>query len=442
MKVWRGAVVTLNRAVYRLTCHALSHPFLLKLFFAGVRRFRPIAIVGGNVIVTKHDDVREVLQRYDDFTLAEYTQSKMLGGSFLLSIDWREQHTRERKLLSSVVQRSNDIRWIEKLAANKCQEIVGGTDRNRSGTYEIDVAKLAEEVALKIVTTYFGVRGVPADTLRRLAAVILLEPPQGTSEWFAAREAILDLTDSLSKSIRCTSAGLHIAPQAKDDLLRRLVSLMHSSADRPPWFTEDWIRRYLTGLAVFGNATITQTVAHALDQLLARPDALRRAKRAAARLTACQSSAENSQSVQARTRLQQFVYEALRFRPMLPLLARYSPRETILAKGTLRQRRVPAGARVVAGPLAGMFDPEVFDRPWQFCSARPLEDYLHFGDGPHVCFGKYVADTQIIEIMRTLLLLKNLQRAPGGRGRVRYDGPAVKSLRVVFASRKPARSEE
>ena len=98
MKVWRGTVVTLNRAVYRLTCHALSHPFLLKLFFAGVRRFRPIAIVGGNVIVTKHDDVREVLQRFDDFTLAEYTQSKMLGGSFLLSIDWRGTRVNESSL--------------------------------------------------------------------------------------------------------------------------------------------------------------------------------------------------------------------------------------------------------------------------------------------------------------------------------------------------------
>ena len=345
-----GAVVTWNRAVYRLTCYALSHPLLLKLFFAGVRRFRPIAIVGGNVIVTKHDDVSEVLQRYNDFTLAEYTQSKMLGGSFLLSIDWREQHTRERKLLSSVVQRSNDIRWIEKLAANKCQEIVGGTDRNSSGTYEIDVAKLAEEVALKIVTTYFGVRGVPADTLRRLAAVIFVEPRQATSEWFAAREAILDLTDSLSKSIRCTSAGLHIAPPAKDDLLQRLVRLMHSNADRPPWFTEDWIRRYLTGLAVFGNATITQTVAHALDQLLARPDALGRAKRAAARLTACQSSTENSQSVQARTRLQQCVYEALRFRPMLPHLR-------VIARARPFWRKVPFGKGECQPGLASSQDP-------------------------------------------------------------------------------------
>jgi cytochrome P450 len=442
MKVWRGIVLTLNRAVYRLTCRALSHPFLLKMFFAGVRRVRPIAIIGGNVIVTKHDDVREVLQRFDDFTLAEYTQSKMLGGSFLLSIDWREQHTRERKLLGSVVQRSHDIRWIEKLAANKCQEIIGGTDRSSSGKYEIDVAKLAEEVALEIVTTYFGVRGVPADNLRRLAAVILVEPPPGTREWFAAREAILDLTNTLSKCIKSQSAVHHIAPRAKDDLLKRLVRLMHANADRPRWFTEDWIRRYLTGLAVFGNQTITQTVAHALDQLLARPEMLRRAKRAAARLTACQSSAETSQLVEARTRLQQFVYEALRFRPMLPLLARYSPRETILAKGTRRQRRVPAGARVVAGPLAAMFDPEVFARPWQFCSARPLEDYLHLGDGPHVCFGKYVADTQIIEIMRTLLLLKDLQRTPGPRGRLRYDGPAVTSLRVDFAARKPARSVE
>jgi cytochrome P450 len=107
----------------------------------------------------------------------------------------------------------------------------------------------------------------------------------------------------------------------------------------------------------------------------------------------------------------------------------------MLAKGTTRQRRVPAGARVIAGPLAAMFDPEVFERPWHFCSARPLEDYVHFGDGPHVCFGKYVADTQIIEILRALLLLNSLQRAPGRRGRVHYEGPAVDSLGIVFASR-------
>jgi cytochrome P450 len=441
--------VTLSRAIYHLTCRVLSRPLLLKIVFACVRRIRPIAIVGGNVIVTKHDDVREVLHRFDDFTLAEYTQSKMLGGSFLLSIDWREQHTRERELLKSVVLPAHDLQWIQRLAAEECETLIGRAVRNANGRHEIDVAgELAENVALNIVSTYFGVTAVPAGSfemarlLRRLAGLILLEPPEGTKEWFASRKAILDLTDHLVHLIKAKSAQVAhgaAAPLPNDDLLTRLVKRMHASAPRPPWFTEDWIRRYLTGLAVFGNATISQTVAHSLDQLLARPDALRRAKQAAGRLAESRPLAGEvpgpCKGQEAACRMQQFIYEALRFRPMLPLLARYSPRETMLAKGTSRQRRVPAGARVIAGPLAAMFDPETFERPWHFCSARPLEDYIHFGYGPHVCVGKYIADAQIIEIVRAVLLLDDLQRAPGRRGRVQYDGPAVDSLHVTFVPR-------
>ena len=454
VKAWRATVVALSRAVYLLVCYGLSHPLLLKMVFACLRRIRPIAIVGGNVIVTKHDDVKEVLQRFDDFTLAEYTQSKMLGGSFLLSIDWREQHTRERELLKSVVRPAHDIRWIRTLAEHECEALISGAGQNADGRCEIDVAgELAEGVALKIVSTYFGVTAVPAGDfemarlLRRLAALILLEPPDGTKEWFASRKAILDLTDHLAHLIKTRSAQVShcaIASPPGDDLLTRLVVRMHVDADRPPWFTEDWIRRYLTGLAVFGNATISQTVAHSLDQLLARPHALSRAKQAAGRLAASTPSTSRSRADDVRDDctekeavcgMQQLIYEALRFRPMLPLLARYSPRETTLAKGTTRQRRIPAGARVIAGPLAAMFDPEVFERPWHFSSARPLKDYLHFGDGPHVCVGKYVADTQIIEIVRAVLLLNDLRRAPGRRGRVQYDGPAVDSLHLTFAPR-------
>lgn len=417
-------------------------------------------VVGGNVIVTKHDDVKDVLERFDDFTLAEYTESKMLGGPFLLSIDGRVRHTRERELLGSVVFPAHDERWIERLAADQCKALIKRAMEDAPGPCEIDIAGgLAEAVALKIVGTYFGVTAVAAGKhemarlLRRLAALILLEPPEGSKEWLAARKAILDLTEHLACLVKSRSAEVGrspSAPLAGDDLLTRLVKSMHLSAGRPAWFNEDWIRRYLTGLAVFGNATVAQTAAHTIDQLLARPRALRRAQQAARRLEGFRNAQRRSSKAaagdtdtgqrgrgehEAVQRLRQFIYEALRFRPMLPLLARYSPRETTLAKGTKRARCVPAGARVIAGPLAAMFDPDVFERPWQFCSARPIEDYVHFGHGPHVCFGKYVADAQIVEIVRTVLLLPGLKRAPGRRGRVRYEGPAVDSLHVTFSPR-------
>ena len=42
------------------------------------------------------------------------------------------------------------------------------------------------------------------------------------------------------------------------------------------------------------------------------------------------------------------------------------PRDTMIAKGSSHARLVPAGATVFAPPIAAMFDPEEFPRPWTF----------------------------------------------------------------------------
>jgi len=106
--------------------------------------------------------------------------------------------------------------------------------------------------------------------------------------------------------------------------------------------------------------------------------------------------------------------------------------ETIVAKGTKHARMVPAGARVVAGPLAAMFDPEAIEMPWRFCSSRALGDFLHFGHGERACFGKYVADTAMTEVVRALVRLPDLRRAAWPEGRIRYHGPVARSLALTF----------
>ena len=135
---------------------------------------------------------------------------------------------------------------------------------------------------------------------------------------------------------------------------------------------------------------------------------------------------------------------------MLPILLRYAPRETIIAKGTRRARLVPAGAKVFAPPIAAMFDPEEFRKPWTFVdkeddkkkAPRHSYNYMHFGpegvpdetrkDGPRICFGRYVADVLIVEIVRALLLCEELKRAAGPSGRVAYNGPVPRSLILTF----------
>jgi cytochrome P450 len=153
-----------------------------------------------------------------------------------------------------------------------------------------------------------------------------------------------------------------------------------------------------------------------VDELLRRPEAL-----AAARASAGDPGA-----------LVPFVLEALRFHPINPALARWSARDTAIAEGTARERRVPQGCVVYAAILSAMFDPLVFEQPDTFRVDRPLSSYLHFGHGLHTCFGERINVVQMPETVGALLRLDGLRRTPGKAGRMVYDGPFPDRLMVDF----------
>ena len=432
--------------VYRTVCFFLSHLWFLKLFFAVLRRVRPVAIVGNTLFVTKASDVREVLDRFDDFTLGDFIEPGMPWGPFLMTVDWRDQHAQERRLLESVVIPSADIQKIRAIVAARCRQQINAAN----GQIDV-VAQLFEPVVVSIATTYFGIAPLEgcehrmANVMRDLAGIIMVNPPVGSKPWARSRDSIASVTTHLLAELSASSsvsAGATTAVLPGDDLLTRLVKQLRV-VPKPSWFDEDWIRRYLTGLLATGAATIVRAAAHVVDQLLAHPDALNEARTLAAELEQEEEAERRgmkSRVEQSRCALRHYIYEALRFRPMLPLLLRDTPRETVIALSTSRSRLVPAGTRVIAAPLAAMFDPEEFTRPWRFQASRPLESYVHFGHGARQCFGRYIAETALMEIVRSLLLLPHLARATGSSGRVAYDGPVASALVVTFQKHhsKPA----
>ena len=117
---------------------------------------------------------------------------------------------------------------------------------------------------------------------------------------------------------------------------------------------------------------------------------------------------------------------------MLPLLIRDVPRQTVIAQGTKRARIVQAGSRVLVPPMSAMMDSDDFPNPTQFDSTRPQDRYVHFGSGPRHCFGRYIAETVLTEVFRSVLLLPGLSRAAGSKGRLAYEGPVPTSLVVTF----------
>lgn len=419
--------------VYRLLCLAFCHMLPFKLVFALLRRVRPLALFGSTLWVTRADDVTEVLGRFDDFHLAEVIEPGMPWGQFMMTIDWREQHAVERGLLQSAVKPAEDRDAITALVTQTCRDSLADAGGGR-----IDViAAIAEPVVVRIAAEYFGVAplgGSPhrmADAMAELAGIIMVNPPQGSQPWQRSRDAMAGLANEILAAIAERKAAHKAALAAgrddglPDDLMTRLVRLL-VAGNQPAWFGDDWIRRYLTGLVATGGATIVRATAHAIDQLLAHPEGLRLAQDAAARLD---RAPDDAAAVAA---LRQIVYEALRFRPMLPLLVRDCPRDTVVAGGTPRARIVPGGTRVIAAPLAAMFDPAKVPMPWQFRAGRPQDAYVLFGVGSRSCFGRYIADIALLEIARAVLRLPGLARAPGADGRIRYGGPAARGLTVTW----------
>jgi cytochrome P450 len=125
--------------------------------------------------------------------------------------------------------------------------------------------------------------------------------------------------------------------------------------------------------------------------------------------------------------LADLVFEALRFRPINPMVVRVANEDYRLGAGEPHETLIHKGTSVFALTWSAMFDSRVIDAPEQFQSDRPDYDYLHFATGLHACFGRYISRIQIPQILKPLLKLKGLRPA----GAPEYDGTFPQTFSVA-----------
>ena len=407
----------LAQAGQRRSVALLNNAALLRALFRPLQRFCPTVTLGQRVIVTRHADVCEVLQRDEDFTIAEVNGATMdrVNGPFILGMDRSAQVLREKAILRQAV-RPGDLDGIRTEVRQTAADLVG--EAQPGGRIDV-VQGLARLVAVRLVRTYFGVAGPDETTMARWMRTIFHETflnigqdPEVRREGERSAAEFHAYADDLIARRRCEIAGGQRAP---DDFLTRLVA---QQGDPDAGLSDESIRRNVGGVVVGAVETTSKAVAHSVDQLLRRPQALGTASAAA--------RAYDMDAVTAH------VLEALRFNPLNPVLSRHVARPTVLAVGTRRERRLPAGRSVYAAILAAMFDPAVFGDPAAFRTDRTASAYLHFGHGLHTCFGEQINLVQIPEVVAALLRLGHLRRAPGDAGTIAYSGPFPDRLVVEF----------
>lgn len=381
-----------------------------------LRNVKPILKIGDLAVVTRFQDVQEILSRDRDFTVGLYSpKMEAIAGRFILGLENTPQYEHDESALRLAVPRS-DLPRVAGYVDEMLRDIFDHA--GPSGRLDV-VGGLTEQVPGRLTAKYFGAPPPDQATLIRWCRTCFREL------FFDIRDdpAISGPAAVASAELRHHVDGLIAARQAEidagkdgaDDVLGRLLRMKSQPEVN---VTDQWIRTYIIGLIVGMIPLTPKATALAIDVLLDRPGML------AAAQAAARDGDEELVSA--------YLYEAMRFAPQAPGQFRLAAGDVKIAAGTMRETTIPAGTRVFAATQSAMLDRRVLKRPSQIRTDRSSFHYMHFGYGLHTCFGRYVAELQIPKIAGALLRQRNLRRAPGEEGKLQWKGPFTDSLWVEF----------
>lgn len=454
---WLGLLTLhLKRVKYWFLFGLLSRPSGIKLtlaFSQFLRGIHPVPRFLGQAIPLRAADLRNMLERTDDFNGAEAMCPRLPAGEVVLGIDWTRRHAEERARLEDVLDCAPeaDDACIRAIVRRRCADEIG----TKTGLKGVNLARLCEDVALDVAHEYLGI-GVDAQDqrehlrpiIRWLAAQVFQAPVKGSNEEIFARVATDRIQQLASICMEEQEAELVAREKAGDPIpkkemtvLQRLISLERDSSE-PSWLDEDWVLRNAVTLTVFGSVTSARAMTQAIPQLVQCKSRWSVARDAAERLKELghetydqrkATTAEWFAMKSARVVMLKVVLEAMRWHPMLSMLGfRTALRDTTLAPSTNERTKVRSGTQVLPLLLAAMHDKEAFPDPDRFCPhEREITDHLHFGAGPHKCVGHRMAEVQLEEITFALFSHSFLKRQPRTCSAIEYDGPAVIGLEFV-----------
>ena len=414
----RRSATDTTRAAMRLprlvTESTLSHPDNL---FAVLRTVRPIFTFKDMAIVTRYDDVLEVLTRDEDFGVDAYAgPMKKITGDFILGLNQGPQYERDVSLLR-LAFRQDDVPRIKEIATNVADTAV--RHGRLSGSLDV-VADLCDVVPAQLTADYLGLTDIAHTDLVRWARTLFAEiftnltnDPAMTAAAQAAAPVVRSALDAL---VAERKAELNSGAEPRATVLDRLLQQQDHGI---PAFPDAEVRSNLIGLFVGLIPTTSRAAALALDDLLDRPQTW--------------AGLQAARAVDDEATVWSYVTEAMRLAPQAPGLIRIARTDCVIAAGTHHETKIAKGTTVFAAIQSAMLDSSVVDRPSAFRAGRPDTAYLHFGQGLHQCFGRYVNRVSIPAIIGAVASAPSVERASGPAGKLSVDQGFPTSMQLTFA---------
>ena len=80
---------------------------------------------------------------------------------------------------------------------------------------------------------------------------------------------------------------------------------------------------------------------------------------------------------------------------------------------------VKPGDKIFTSFVSANREAEFFPDPDTVRIDRPMENYIHYGMGPHACLGREASQIALTAMLRVVGRLDNLRRAPGPQGHLK-----------------------
>jgi cytochrome P450 len=378
-------------------------------FFQELREKSPILRAPAFTLVTRYEDVRDVLTLNDIFT-TDLLKQNMLRfiGNTVVELPPSPEYEQRKSILRLAFPMEDLGRYRNILleeSATLLQAIQPDTP--------FDVAGYAKRLPAKAISRYLGLGELPVDKvvqwmhdINEGAVRNLANVPAVNEAAAAASNEVKPLIREILNRTRRNLPGVpaseptfwerlfglvkpqpEIAPPAEPTVLERY--LLMQSVETTHTADEDIVSSLLFMMSACVDLTAT-AITNVVVELMQRPEVLERA------IAAAQKETDDE--------IAGYVWEALRFRQPSPGVINTCAQDYTLGRGTDYEQTIEAGTLVLGCSISAMHDPSVIEAPTEFRVGRPWHlAYTFFEAGLHSCHGKYFSMTQVPLAVKQLL---------------------------------------
>ncbi|HKP62167.1 MAG TPA: cytochrome P450 [Polyangiales bacterium] len=367
--------------------------------------------------------VVDIFERSRDFQVGSTIAPKAKLGPFLLSLDEGPRHTREKRALSRAIGLS--FATFAPIAAAESARAAADLALQLGDEPRIDLASdFAELVYTRTLARYFG---LPLDgwqcpdldapdgerTLALYIRTLGSTIGSGHPAPFGLEQLALRVSKKFEGELEAVISQ-QMGQQPADTVLGHLLQPQPRPGEDAEqvradaeFVQQDGLVRSIGGLLSAG-AGFPKAFSNAIHEWILH-----------GQLHVLEAASRQLPDPAWGQLVQAHVLEALRLRPVFPLLVRYCPRATALAG-----QEVPAGSEIAFAPIAAMSDPTLVESPEEYRPGRPDHVYSVFGWGPRACIGRNMMLGLVPPMLKALFAqVPGFANAP--LGEFAYDGPAL-----------------